>query len=99
MADNKPTPFYQKLPVQGNMYHSNTISYNRRPAPIPSPVPYAYLGTEKIAKFQTSHRFKRQVSETYKAGDRNYSSPARPSPIMMTTAVHKEHHDDLKLET
>lgn len=81
------------------MYHSNTISYNRRPAPVPSPVPYAYLGTERLNKFHTNVQLKRQISETYKAGDRNYSHPARTSPVMMTTGIHPDHHKETTVAT
>ena len=79
---------YQKLPVMSNMYFSNTIGINKRVAPVPATVPFQYKGSDKLNNFHTSSFDRRQVAETYRASDRNYSHPVRTSPIMMTSGVH-----------
>jgi len=72
-----------------NMYFSNTIGYNKRQPPVPNPVPVQYKGPDLMHNFHPSDaQGKRLVSHTYRASDRNYSHPARTSPIMMTSGVH-----------
>ncbi len=83
-------PSVQKLPVTSNMYYSNTISFNKRPSPMPAPVQLAYNAENKLHNFKVTSPSRRQISETFKATDRNYSHPARTSPIMMTSGVHPD---------
>jgi len=66
-----------------NMYFSNTIAYNKRQPPIPEKVSISYQGANLLNNFQAADNSKRQVSHTYRATERNYSHPARTSPIMM----------------
>lgn len=82
------TNYSRKIPVTSNQYFSNTVSFNLRSPPVPNTVPYQYKGTDRINNFQTNVVDRRQISDTYRASDRNYSHPARTSPVMMTTGVH-----------
>jgi len=85
----------RKIPVAANIYTSNTIHFNRQQK-MPQSIPYQYHASDRINNFQTQVQERRLISETYRAHDRNYSHPARTSPIMMTAGVHPK---DLQIET
>jgi len=75
-----------------NMYYSNTIGINKRIQAMPKPIPFRYVGPDKLNNFHASkdaHR--RYVSETFRAGDRNHKVPTTSSPIMMTSGVSPAH--------
>ena len=70
-----------------NIYKSNAIGMNKR-AHIPKPIDFSYQGKDKLNNFHASPTsYRRYVSETYKAGDRNHKIPTTSSPVMMTSGV------------
>ncbi len=75
---------YQKLPVHQNIYYSNTLIFDKRAKNIPDSVPVQYARTDPLNNFQIAKEVSRRyVSETFKAGDRNYRIPVTSSPFMM----------------
>lgn len=61
---------------------------NKRMTPVPSSIPYRYVGKDRINNFQMGQNtMRRLVSESFRAGTRNHKVPTTSSPIMMTSGV------------
>ena len=72
----------------GNMYFSNTISINKRPNPIPQPVPVSYEPLDRASQFKVIPGAQRRlISETYRVSDRNARIPISKSPLIMEAGI------------
>ena len=72
----------------GNMYLSNTISINKRPNPIPQPVPVSYEPLDRASQFKVIPGAQRRlISETYRVSDRNARIPISKSPLIMEAGI------------
>ena len=70
------------------MYFSNTISINKRPNPIPQPVPVSYEPLDRASQFKVIPGAQRRlISETYRVSDRNARIPISKSPLIMEAGI------------
>lgn len=70
-----------------NIYNSNTVKFNKKKTQ-PKSIEFIYCNADRLNNFHASPKnIRRQVSETYRAGDRNHKIPTTSSPVMMTSGV------------